>query len=60
MNLASLQSILMVADAYIGALLFVISKNIQVSEYFDMIPVSHRNKLEKSIRLVNIHDREEN
>lgn len=59
-NLASLQCIMMLADAYIGTFAFVVSKNIQVSQYFDMIPIDQVSKIQKRIRLVKINEEAEN
>ena len=59
-NLASLQCIMMIADAYIGTFAFVVSKNIQVSQYFDMIPIDQVSKIQKRIRLVKINEEAEN
>lgn len=38
-NLSAVQGLLMILDAFIGATLFVISKNIEVSNIFDMLPM---------------------
>merc|ERR1712127_880206 len=59
LNLSAIQGLLMIMDAYIGSLLFVVSKNIEVSQYFDMLPVSVASKVQKKIRLVNVYGQED-
>jgi hypothetical protein len=39
-NLSAIQGFLMIFDAYIGAFVFVISKNIEVSRFFEVLPIS--------------------
>jgi hypothetical protein len=54
LNLTALQAIFMIVDAYIGAILFVITKNIEVSKWTEMIPLSVSSKIQKRIRLVDV------
>lgn len=58
-NLSAIQGLLMIMDAYIGSFLFVVSKNIQVAQYFEMLPVSVTSKVNKRIRLTQIHGNED-
>ena len=63
LNLSLIQGFLMIIDAYIGSFLFVVSKNIQVSQYFDMLPIAVSSKISKRIRLVEVYghqDEDEN
>ena len=55
-NLSAIQGLLMIMDAYIGSFLFVVSKNIQVTQYFEMIPVSVTTKVQKRIRLTPVYE----
>ncbi|MGB1369765.1 MAG: hypothetical protein ACPG7G_09560 [Acidimicrobiales bacterium] len=55
-NLSAIQGLLMIMDAYIGSFLFVVSKNIQVTQYFDMLPVSVAAKVQKRIRLTPVYE----
>lgn len=54
-NLSAIQGLLMIMDAYIGSFLFVVSKNIEVSQYFDMLPIAVATKVQKRIRLVDVY-----
>jgi len=58
-NLSMIQGFLMIIDAYIGSLLFVVSKNIEVSRYFEMLPVSVSSKINKRIRLVDVYGQQD-
>lgn len=58
-DLSLIQGFLMIIDAYIGSFLFVVSKNIQVAQYFDMLPVSVASKINKRIRLVDVYGQQD-
>lgn len=50
-------------DAYIGSMLFVISKNIEMTKFFEMMPLQVSTKIQKRIRLVDVYgqtDEDEN
>jgi hypothetical protein len=62
-NLSGIQGSLMILDAYIGAFLFVICKNIEVSRFIDVLPMNVSTKVQKRIRLVDVYgqqDKDEN
>jgi hypothetical protein len=44
-NMSAIQGFLMIFDAYIGAFLFVLSKNIEVSSLFEVLPVNVSAKI---------------
>jgi hypothetical protein len=58
-NLSAIQGLLMIMDAYIGSFLFVVSKNIKVSQYFDMLPIAVATKVQKRIRLVDVYGQQD-
>ena len=58
-NISAIQGLLMIMDAYIGSFIFVVSKNIQVAQYFEMLPISVTSKVNKRIRLTQIHGNED-
>lgn len=58
-NLSTIQGLLMIMDAYIGSFLFVVSKNIEVSQYFDMLPIAVATKVQKRIRLVDVYGQQD-
>ena len=62
-DITCIQGMLMFVDAYVGAFIFVITKNIQVGHIIDKLPISLAQKLQKRIRLVEVdgqQDEDEN
>lgn len=58
-NLSAIQGFLMVMDAFIGSILFVISKNIEVSNLIDMLPIKFSTKIQKKIRSVKVYGQQD-